>query len=193
MASELRKLGVKVRRDVKVGNWKADFVIETPSKGTFVIEVKNRKIGIPDVLSVASIANNLSYPLTSFSGSIATTIAPSEPVWQVAADNNIAIIIFSRDPEDLRLKTSFINLVAEIEVLGRKLSGLKPGRRVSFKQIIDNLNNSHVINETLHRDLMYVWEIRNKMVHGQSISQSELHDAIKRADSILIALHEKMP
>jgi hypothetical protein len=187
IAFELEKLGINLKRHVRVGNWEADFIIETPSKGTIAIEVKNRKVGIPDILSVASISTNLSHPVTSFSGSIATPTVPSKPVWRVAAENNIAIVPFS-DPEDFRLRFSFINIVAEIETIGRELSSLKRGERILFKSIMENLHKEQIIDETVYNESMHTWEIRNKMMHGQDISKSELHDAVKRADAILDTL-----
>jgi len=182
--SELEKLGIRIRKKVRIGKWEADFIIETPSRGSIVVEVKNRNIGIPDVLSLASIANNLNSSVTSFSGSIATTMAPSEPVRQAAAKNNIAILTF-REIRDFSLKALFICLVAEIEVLVCKIYGLNLSKRIEFRDIVDKLYDKHIIDDESYKELMLIWKIRNKMIHGQHVSEKQLRTAVEKAKKII--------
>jgi len=184
VASEVERLDAKVKRDVKIGKWQADFVLETPSKGTFIFEVKNRMLGIPDVLSTASIVNNLGCAITTFPGIIVTPEPPSEPVLQAADLNDIAIIT----PRRLRSKTLFISKVVEIEALGRRLLGLKPTERISFRTVVEKLHNKQIINETLCDRIKKIWNLRNKIMHGQKTSAEELRTGINETNSIQNAL-----
>lgn len=184
LESELRKLGLTVKKNYKAGKWALDFIAETSNKGTIAIEVKNRRIGIPDVLSIASIANSLDNTVASFSGSIATTIEPPKPVLQTAADNNIAIITI-REPHEFGKKAFFISQVVELEIFLRKLIGVKAKERTSFKSIIDIFQEKYANNQTLINDLLVIYELRNKIVHGEEISESLLEETTKKVQSLL--------
>ena len=189
VASELDKLGLKVKRNVKVGSWEADFIVETPNEGTIVFEVKNRKIGIPDVLSVASVANNLSYPLSSFPGTITTSFEPNKLVREVAAENDVAIVVV-RDREDFHWRTAFINLVAEVESIGKKLLGVAPSTKIPFSMIIEKFF-TRIADKTLYMRFEFILKVRNKIMHGKDVSIVELKDAVGTADYILKELQKR--
>lgn len=190
VVSEMEKLGYKIEKEVRVGNRVADIIVKTSSGITLVIEVKNRKVGIPDVLYTASMAHDLSGTVTSISGNLVTTVKPSSPIWEVAAKNNIAIIDV-RDPNDWPLRVNFLKLIAEIEVLGVKLSGLKRGEPISFKEIVKNLQIDKIIDDNLYNETINIWEVRNKIVHGHDlISQSVLKDKIEIAKNLLDTLEK---
>lgn len=190
VALRLMRLKINAIKNVRLGKWEADFVLKTASGGSIVIEVKDRKIGLPDVLSVVSNASNMSTSVDSFSGTIITTAKPSEVVLQLAARNNIAILPISKI-EDLDNKLTIINLIAEIEVLIRKKYGLDKGEKLTFVNIVDKLRENKVIDDSLCKELKFIWEIRNKMVHGRDVLDSELNEAIKKAEDIITKLKQQ--
>lgn len=172
-----------IKKDYKAGDWNVDFIIETPNKGLYVFEVKDRPIGIPDVLSVASSAGSLSHHVTAFSGAIATNTMPSESVFTTAEENSVVILNFQS--ADYPLKTQFITYVTDIEAKGRKLlESTNAYKSDNFSQFIENACEFHIIESDSCSKMEHLLQVRNNILHNKSMPEKDLNSAVDEAKEI---------
>ena len=185
LETELIKQGYIVKRNARVGRWEADFVIETPEKSRTLVELKNRQIGIPDVLSVASMANNMSGPFQVTSGSIVTTDVPTRTVLQAALDNNVEVWIV-KEPQELVKKAMLATMARQLYMRLRKLSNEKiTDKSVDLASVTDGLCARNVIDESVCRELEWVQVTRDKVTNGSLLDEAELDEANNKATKLL--------
>ncbi|MBL7169191.1 hypothetical protein ISS40_11000 [Candidatus Bathyarchaeota archaeon] len=101
----ITSLGLEYRKQVKIGRWSADIVIDTPAKNCVVMEIRE-KGSIPDVLTTASMTHwftnnvNRNNRCSTF-GTLSLKECPSNTVFSVAEKNNIFIICWGSDSYDV--------------------------------------------------------------------------------------------
>lgn len=185
VASELRKSGFPIKENVRIGKWEADLIMETPGKGAVVFEVKNRNVGIPDVLSVASMANNMSGSFTVTSGTILTTAIPTEPVLETAADNGIAVWPIIEN-ENVTKTFTLLGRISEIELQLNRISNENNIHEfINGLALAKKLHNQNIIDDEIFSRIQTIVDVRNKIAHGQVLSNDDLDSAIDNCEKIL--------
>jgi len=172
--------GFIVQKNIKMGKWRADAIINSSHQGAIIVEVKN-KISIPDVLSTASMTQHIPSNMISGMGTISTYYTPMSSVKNLASNNEIAIINWS-EPEKARVYYKFLEKITSIESYAKKISKMN---RLSIDNIIHLLLSHHVITKELAEELQKIWTIRNKIIHNQDVNIIEINNASELADQIL--------
>ena len=107
VCNNIEALGLEYRKQVKMGRWSADVVIDTPVKNCVVMEIRE-KGSIPDVLTAASMTNwftnnvNRKEKCSTF-GTLSLKECPSNFVFSVAEKNNISIVCWGKNSDEMKV------------------------------------------------------------------------------------------
>lgn len=187
----LQNLGAKMKENIKIRDRILDFLVKTPEGGQVAVEVKDRKIGIPDVLSIASVASYLGskeMPATTM-GTILTTEMPQEAVLETAAANAVAVVV-SKDCSMFSSALSFITNFVDTEIivskLGKKMVPTST-KLPSFTDSLDALRFANTINADTYNHLANIYSLRNDLVHGEGNA-----DELQRAVTTMKSVNQEM-
>ncbi len=179
----MKKLGFQVQKQKYIRtNWRADIVGRAADGSIIAIEVKTSRIGIPDVLAVASAASSGSRIGESMSGAIVSTVPTPPAIAKIARANDVTILTVDRS-SDLLSKLGFLGLIARIESRLRKISARPPETKMS--DVIDKVEEIGALDAEMIREVRELWDLRNSLVH--SIEEKDSFDEkwIEFADSTL--------
>ncbi|MDE1852582.1 MAG: restriction endonuclease [Thaumarchaeota archaeon] len=178
------KQGYKVRR-TSGRDYGVDFYVETPGGKKFAIEVKTRRIGVPDVLSVAS----SNYSGTFGKGYSPVIVSSGEilPLAEQVASQNGVMVVRSEGP-DVAPRLRFIeSFVALVEVL----AGSGQIQTRDPIEVINRATRSTILSPDDITTLRKLLATRNKVVHQREVQTNELEEAVTTCKSLITKLESK--
>ena len=179
----MKKLGFIIEKKTYIRtNWQPDIIGKAADGSTLVIEVKSNRIGIPDVLAIASTASSGSQIGQPITGAIVSTVPTPQAVTKIAGENDVTILTVDK-PGNLESRLTFLGLLARIESRVRKAS--ESTFETKLSDVITDLDKSKRLPPDVIHDVEQLWEVRNSLTHD--VGEKDVFDEkwIGKADSTL--------
>jgi predicted RecB family endonuclease len=183
VAEAFRGEGYKLRRTSgrDIG---ADFYVETPDGKRFAIEVKTRRVGVPDVLSVASASSRAS--LGKYYSPVIVASGEVLPFAEEAAKKNGVLVVWS-EGRDIAPRMRFVESYTAL--MDQLAKFLRVGTR-DPALVMDRAASSSLLSREEIESLQILRDARNRVAHAKEVPQNEFEMATALCKALVAKLAE---